>query len=275
MMRPSVLDLFSGACGGWSLGLHRAGFETIAACESVEWRRNVFSHNFPNARMYDDVRTLTAERLRADLGRTPDIIVGSPPCQDASAANQKGRGVDGERTGLFFEAIRIVGECRPRWCAFENSPFIRTRGADKIIGAMEALGYACWPFVVGADHVGAPHERKRVWIICSDAHGDRLRVEPGWGGGSHREGASVSAPDDRDSTLEQEGGTGLPWADDWHSWHGGLARHLRVADGVPASVASQLRSAYGDAVLPQITESIGRSILRTERALAAVYGAAA
>src|SRR5262245_26036050 len=93
-----VLDLFCGACGGWSLGLHRAGgSETVAACEIDDWRRERFRRNFPEAVTYRDVRELHAGQLRAD-GVVPDVIVGSPPCQDASSANARGKGLDGERT---------------------------------------------------------------------------------------------------------------------------------------------------------------------------------
>jgi DNA (cytosine-5)-methyltransferase 1 len=299
---PTVLDLFCGAAGGWSLGMHRAGFTTIAACEFDPWRRAVFSNNFPQARMYDDVRTLSASRLVSDLGALPDAIVGSPPCQDASLANSRGKGVKGERTGLFRDAIRLVSECRPRWCAFENSPGLRTRGADWIIGELEGMGYAVWPCVVGADDVGAPHRRDRVWFIaadslqtksvwrfalggrkrraeetapaCSDRDQDRLRLELRGRGRPDGESAPVAADDDRDAAREQMGRAGLSWADDWADWHGGIARHIRVDHGIPAGLARECISAYGDAVLPQITEAIGRAIWRVETALAAVTEAA-
>lgn len=164
-----VLDIFAGAVGGWSLGLHRAGYTTIAACEIDPWRRAVFSHSFPDAVMFDDIRSLTADGIMARCGCLPDIIVGSPPCQGISTANTKGKGVDDPRSGLFFEAIRLVSECRPSWVALENSPNLRSRGADRVLGELEALGYACWPLVVGADDVGANHRRKRVWIVAADA----------------------------------------------------------------------------------------------------------
>ena len=125
-----ALDLFCGAAGGWSLGLHRAGVRTVAACEFDPWRRAVFARNFRGVRMYDDVRTLTGERLRAD-GIIPDIVAGSPPCQDASSANAKGKGIDGERTGLFLDFIRIVREIRPRWALAENVPGLRNRGGPR------------------------------------------------------------------------------------------------------------------------------------------------
>lgn len=166
MMR--ALDLFSAAAGGWSLGLHRAGFLTVAACEIVEWRRILYAENNPHVRIYDDIRGLTAAQLVSDLGILPDIIVGSPPCQDISSANTSGKGIEGERSGLYLEAVRLVGDCRPRWSAFENSANLRTRGADRLLGELDALGYACEPCVVGASDVGANHVRKRSWLIGYD-----------------------------------------------------------------------------------------------------------
>ena len=161
-----ALDLFCGAAGGWSVGLHANEIETVAACEIDPWRRERFSKNFPNAVIYEDVRSLTATRLCDDLGYLPEIIVGSPPCQDASCANAKGKGVDGERTGLFFEAVRLVREVRPDWACFENVHGLKSRGYDRVHDELEAAGYTVRPLVVGAWHAGAPHRRNRVWIIA-------------------------------------------------------------------------------------------------------------
>lgn len=166
--RIRVLDLFSAAAGGWSLGMHRAGYRTVAACEVIDWRRALYSQNNPGVPVYDDVTTLTADRLVRDGVGLPDIVVGSPPCQDISSANTKGKGVDGERSSLYFEAVRLIDECRPRWFALENSANLRTRGADRVIDALAAIGYTCWPFVVSAGDVGANHERKRSWLIGYD-----------------------------------------------------------------------------------------------------------
>lgn len=197
-----VLDLFSAAAGGWSLGLHRAGFQTLAACEWIAWRRALYAENNPGVLIYDDVRTLTGERLFADVGAFPDLVAGSPPCQDISSANTKGKGVDGERSGLYFEAIRIIGEVQrlgrkrgtggARWVALENSSNLRTRGADRVLSSLESLGYTCWSFVVGGDDVGANHQRKRSWIIgvdleqlTSDAQGVGCGARPGDHQGEH------------------------------------------------------------------------------------------
>lgn len=214
-----VLDLFSAAAGGWSLGMHRAGFTTIAACEVEAWRRALYSENNPGVKVYDDVRTLTADRLLADLGRLPSIVVGSPPCQDISSANTKGKGVEGERSGLYFEAIRIIDEVRARWFALENSANLRTRGADAVIAALEAIGYACWPVVVRAGDVGANHERPRCWLIgcdlaqVADVDAQGFGYEGGWSRGHGSDG--ISAPPVAGShagdTAQDGCRSGLPW----------------------------------------------------------------
>lgn len=305
-----VLDLFSAAAGGWSLGLHRAGFQTVAACEAVAWRRALYSQNNPGVLIYNDVCTLTADRLVRDLGFLPDIVVGSPPCQDISSANTKGKGVDGEKSGLFFEAVRIIGEVRPRWFALENSDRVRTRGYDQIAAALEAHNYNCWPLVVGVGNAGGSHQRKRAWIIGLDANAsfsqgrtagqsrmdaDTDRTDgqipgPDWRGwcGSAEAGRGTGHPLGSDADcgeLRVECGPGSGWETNGkEAVVAGLSRvfrgpvgspdlgsHLRAYDGLPGRLAEQCREAYGDAVSPQITEAIGRAILRTEQALAAVY----
>lgn len=378
--RLKVLDLFSAAAGGWSLGMHRAGFETMAACEVIDWRRALYQENNPHVRIYDDVCTLTADRLLRDFGFLPDVVVGSPPCQDISSANTKGKGVEGERSGLYFEAIRIIGERRPRWFALENSANLRTRGADAVLSSVEELGYACWTYVVRAGDIGANHERPRCWIIGCDVeqatNADGFRWNEGWSRG--RGGINVSVQDDsrysdqavgapvgivlggqssdhsrsdacnvsengwgqgREGRLSiptervcieacrngtdtaKERQQGLSGCDEqwppeiskradissgpemgsgeadcsaasepWSGWNGGLACHLRLDDGLSpwlagtriavggprgTSAASLIIEAFGDAVLPQIPEAIGRAILRTEAALHAIWGRAA
>ena len=280
-----MLDLFCGAAGGWSLGLHRAGFQTVAACEIDPARRAAFSHNNPCVRMYDDIRNLSAARLRRDLGFLPEVIAGSPPCQDASTANPNGKGIKGERTGLFTEYVRLVREINPRWVAAENVPGFRTRGADWVLDALEALGYACWPLVVGAEHAGAPHERKRVWFIARDTNEARLAQRQGQRGHAQpqfappqRAGVQAFDADEdqrRSSASDQEiarhvaaleRATGTRRIQFNH----GPARHLRVADGVPPRLARQCIAAYGDSVVPQITEALGNAIRRTELMLAEV-----
>lgn len=158
-----ALDLFSGI-GLFSRGLHQAGVQTVAACEKQEWKRLIFRELVGDMPIWPDVLTLSGQEVVERAGSI-DLVFGSPPCTDASSANTKGRGIDGPETGLFMEAVRIVREIRPRWIVFENVPPLRTRGADRVLCALEEADYATWPLVVGADNAGAPHIRKRVWIV--------------------------------------------------------------------------------------------------------------
>ena len=168
-----VLDLFSGI-GGISLGLESTGgFETIAFCEQDAFCRLVLEKHWPEVPTFTDVR-----ELRCSPGDA-DMIAGGFPCQDISVAG-KGAGIDGERSGLWREMFRLVRECRPEWVLAENVGALRTRGADRVLADLEAEGYACWPLVVGAWAVGAPHKRERVWIV---AHRDTSGRAAERGGG--------------------------------------------------------------------------------------------
>lgn len=281
---PRVLDLFCGAAGGWSLGLHWAGYETVAACEADPWRRQLFLANNPRVRMYDDVRHLTAAQLVADEC-VPEVVVGSPPCQDISCANPFGQGVDGERSGLFFEACRIVTElaqagCGPRWICLENSPRLRTRGADRVLGALEDAGYTCHALVVGAHHIGAPHVRNRVWIVANakevgqgrrahpTAEGRQKRGQPG--GGAAADTNQVGRCPRRMGSLRHGGECETAARDPGvlgHHWFAGIATHRRSNDGLSAGVSGQCVAAYGDAVVPAIPWLIGRAILAIDPVL--------
>ena len=112
-----VLDLFAGI-GGFTLGLERAGFETVAFCEIDPYAQKVLKKNWPGVPIYDDVRTITAERLASD-GIGVDVITGGFPCQDISVAGHQ-RGIEAERSGLWTECARLLGELRPRYAIFEN-----------------------------------------------------------------------------------------------------------------------------------------------------------
>jgi DNA (cytosine-5)-methyltransferase 1 len=138
-----------------------------------------------------DVRTLTADELKpytqvhlfCGIGASPlglkwagwpaelSVVTGGFPCTDISVAG-KGAGIDGPQSGLWKEMHRVIDIVRPRWVIAENVPALRTRGIDRVLGDMERIGYQCWPLVVGADDVGAPHRRKRVWIVCRMADTD-------------------------------------------------------------------------------------------------------
>jgi DNA (cytosine-5)-methyltransferase 1 len=93
------------------------------------------------------------------------IWTGGFPCTDISVAG-KGAGLDGKHSGLWFDWLRIIRARRPVRLLIENVPALRTRGYDRIHDALDEIGYAVRSIVVGAEAVGAPHRRNRVWIIA-------------------------------------------------------------------------------------------------------------
>lgn len=173
-MKLRVLDLFSGI-GGFSLGLDRTGgFETVAFCEIEEYPRRVLAKHWPDVPIYDDVRGLTHEQLQHD-GIAVDVICGGFPCQDISLAGT-GAGLAGERSGLWSEFARLIGEVRPRYALVENVAALLGRGLDVVLGDLAALGYDAEWHCIPASYVGARQLRDRVWIV---AYPQRLSLQGG------------------------------------------------------------------------------------------------
>ncbi len=116
--------------------------------------------------IWDDIRTFDGRPWR---GRV-DVVSGGFPCQDVSTANTahtRGKGVaDGERSGLWREMSRVVCEVRPHHVVVENSPALTFRGLDIVLGDLASMGYDARWGVLGAAGVGAPHLRKRIWIVA-------------------------------------------------------------------------------------------------------------
>ena len=160
------LALFAGA-GGGILGGHLLGWRTVCAVEFNPYAASVLmarqnDGSLPPFPIWDDVRTFDGRPWR---GRV-DVVSGGFPCQDISAAGQ-GAGIDGARSGLWGEMARIIGEVRPRFVLVENSPMLTSRGLGRVLGDLAALGYDARWGVLGACDAGAPHERKRMWVMAN------------------------------------------------------------------------------------------------------------
>ena len=154
-----VLDLFSGI-GGFSLGLERAGMETVAFCEVDAFCRQVLAKHWPNVRIHDDVRTLDGNEYRGAV----DVVCGGFPCQPFSLAGKRD-GKDDDRH-LWPEMLRIIREVQPRYVIGENVAGFITMELDNCLSDLEAIGYACGAFVIPACAVDAQHRRDRVWILA-------------------------------------------------------------------------------------------------------------
>ena len=159
--------MFAGI-GGFTLGLERAGFQTVAFCEIDPYCQKVLRKAWPGVPLYDDVRQITANRLISD-GIAVDVITGGFPCQDLSAAGKQA-GIEGERSGLWSECARLIGELRPRYAIFENVTNLLNgeRGAwfQRVLGDISALGYDAEWHCIPASELGAHHHRDRVWILA-------------------------------------------------------------------------------------------------------------
>jgi DNA (cytosine-5)-methyltransferase 1 len=226
-----VLSLFAGI-GGFDLGLERTGgFETVAFCEIDPFCQRVLAKHWPGVPCYDDVRTLTADRLAAD-GIAVDVICGGFPCQDISVAGRRA-GMEGEHSGLWAEMARLVRQLRPSFLIVENSPSLCVRGLSDILRDLADVGYDAEWEGIPAMSVGAGHLRARQWIVAYPG-GVRDGLPP------HtvfaRRDAIVSRP-----------------------WRHSEPRICGANDGLP-NRPHRLR-ALGNAVVPQIPELIGRAIL--------------
>lgn len=158
-----LLDLFSGI-GGFSLGLERTGgFETVAFCEIEDYPRQVLARHWPEVPIYGDIRELSAARLRAD-GIRVDAICGGFPCQDISTAGE-GAGIEGEKSGLWVEYARLIGELRPQVVFVENVAALLGRGLDRVLGDLAEIGYDAEWHCIPASACGAHHHRDRFWLI--------------------------------------------------------------------------------------------------------------
>jgi DNA (cytosine-5)-methyltransferase 1 len=164
------LALFAGA-GGGILGGHLLGWRTVCAVEWEAYPASVLVARqndkiLPPFPIWDDVQTFDGKPWRGIV----DVVSGGFPCQDISVAG-KGDGLDGERSGMWREMARIIGEVMPIFVFVENSPMLTSRGLGTVLRDLVQLGYDAEWGVLGADDVGANHHRKRIWILAySDSY---------------------------------------------------------------------------------------------------------
>jgi DNA (cytosine-5)-methyltransferase 1 len=242
----NVLDLFSGI-GGFSLGLERAGMKTIAFCEIEEFPRKILRKHWPDVPIHKDVRTLHAK----DIAGTVDLICGGFPCQDLSYAG-KGAGFEGERSSLYKEMLRLVGECLPRYAIFENVTALLSGNGGawfaKFLYDLAEVGYDAEWHSMPASYLGTVHRRDRVWIIAYPV------------------GSNVESLDLQKSLrayTEKPFGWKLTRAIDACLPADDYAVMRGTYDGVRETM--DMLKAVGNSVVPQIPELIGRAIMEVER----------
>lgn len=185
-MMLTIGSLFAGI-GGLELGLERAGLGPVQwQVETDSFCRAVLAKRWPRAnRSVRDVRRATAQNLRP-----VDLICGGFPCTDVSSAGLR-KGLGGEASGLWFEFLRVVRAMRPPFVVVENVASGARKWLGPVLCALRGNGYYAHPVAISAASVGAPHERKRVFVVAYRQR-DELRVQS-WGrGGQGRQGATVA-----------------------------------------------------------------------------------
>jgi len=167
------LHLFAGA-GGGILGGILLGHTTVCAVEIEPYCRQVLLQRqrdgiLPRFPIWDDVKTFDGRPWR---GRV-DVVCGGFPCQDISAAGA-GKGIEGTRSGLWSEFVRIIGEVQPRFVFVENSPMLTIRGLGRVLGDLATMGHDARWGVFGSNAAGGCQKRERIWIVAHYPQGRRI-----------------------------------------------------------------------------------------------------
>jgi len=262
--RPMTIgSLFSGI-GGLELGLERAGLGSVAwQCEIDPFCRSVLAKHWPDVRRFADVRDV-------HYAPTVGIVCGGFPCQDVSTAGGRA-GIGGARSGLWSEYVRIVSETRPEIIIIENVLGLRARGLRRVLAEIADLGFdADWGCVSAAE-IGAPHRRRRLFIVATHPGRVHARFEPGWIGRSCGAGSIVAAGHGAGRAAAH------PRSDGWRrtpagDWWPTVPSVRGMDDGLPYSLdgsghppepkennGRRLKS-LGNAVVPGCAELIGRAI---------------
>jgi|TARA_R110002072_G_scaffold61185_4_gene154420 DNA (cytosine-5)-methyltransferase 1 len=230
------LDLFSGI-GGFSLGLEKSGFKTVGFCEIEKYPRKVLKQNWPDVKIYKDIRDVTGETLKAD-GIIPEIVTGGFPCTDISHAGDQ-KGIDGEKSGLWSELHRVISEVQPNYAIMENVTNLiagdRGRWFGRVLGDLAQIGFDAQWHCIQAARLNALHRRDRIWIIA---------YPNGKGLERQREIASRISTELNDFSYDCE------WPVE--------PKLDRMAYGLPARI--HRIKGLGNAIVPQMAQLIGNVI---------------
>jgi DNA-cytosine methyltransferase len=251
------IGLFEGI-GGFSLAARWAGWETIAWCEWNEFGQKVLRHHFQEAKGHGNICEADFTIYRGQC----DIVTGGFPCQDASNANQsesRGKGTDGERTGLVREMFRAIEEIRPKYVVAENvANILKVNGGrdfGEILSTLARMGYNAEWRVCRSSEKGAPHHRARCYLV---AYPNSIRIEQG----------ETFIPHVREK-IEPVG---------WRA-HGTVVQVFRsgkwksepptvcLDNGISGKLVRDSIKAYGNAVSPDVPLSIFQAINQYEESL--------
>lgn len=293
-----VASFFAGI-GGFDLGFERAKMRVVFQCEIDPFCQKILKRHWPNVPLHDDITTLNSTAIPAS-----DLWCAGWPCQDLSNANTERRGLAGERSGLFFTFMDLVREVRPTWLVMENVPGLLSAeegtALETVINTLEENGYLGGWVSCNALHAGLPHDRDRVFFIASfrseRAYHFFTDSSELFGDTSSRESGKTKArPNFREIALgndplvvQRRGGFGYTMAKSicptlraqtgkhqgGHSDRPILCGEKLDVDrvgeayGVSPRLDGRRGRLLGNAVVPTISEWIGKRILTIERCIA-------
>jgi DNA (cytosine-5)-methyltransferase 1 len=242
-------SLFSGI-GGIDLGLDRAGMECRWQVEINQFCLDVLEKHWPDVPRYRDIRTISGDSLPR-----VDLICGGFPCQPISLAGRRKGSADDR--WLWPDFLRILQEHKPEYVFIENVRGLISNGMVSIVEGLSSLGYDSEWHCIPASSVGAPHKRERIFILAYPNGKWREAIfQPNPRDGGPLQGKACERP---------RGDSGLDlsrfWADSAPLENGKVYKPgvPLLADGVPAAV--ERIGSFGNAVVPQVVELIGRSLM--------------
>ena len=291
------IDLCSGI-GGFSLGFQQAGLsKPVLFCDTDAWCRKVLAKHWPDVQIAEDVKELANEPDRLIPATNPrnTILTAGYPCQPFSQAGAR-RGTSDSRH-IYPHISEIIAHKRPAWVVLENVYGHLSLGLDEVLNDLANQDYAARPFIFPSGAiVGAPHHRKRVWIIARNVGNTAHNGRDGWAAQAGREGQAHQPDQPRPSVwgepirpsedvadTDNEGSQGrLPRGSDTerqgvdgYARCSGTAHRQpakdwwaveppvgRVAHGIPRRV-DRLKG-LGNAILPAIAQRIGETIKKAE-----------
>ena len=161
MSKPITFGSMFAGIGGIDLAFERCGMECRWQVEIDKYANKVLEKHWPNVERWGDVRTFPPD---SSSKWKVDVIAGGFPCQDISTAG-KGAGLDGEKSGLFYEIIRVARCVKPKAIVLENVAALLARGMGDVLGELAQIGFDAEWHCIPAAALGAPHIRDRVFIL--------------------------------------------------------------------------------------------------------------
>jgi len=172
----TAVSLFAGV-GGFDLALERNGVKVVASVEIDKKCQDVLAKHFPQSKIFGDIQGVTGEQLIQSGFNSNGIIAGGFPCQDLSVAGKRA-GLQGSRSGLFWQICRILDETKAQSFILENVGGLLSsndgRDMRTVINALNELGYGIAWRSLNSQHFGVAQRRKRIFIVgFRDDSGER------------------------------------------------------------------------------------------------------